>query len=287
MTDRPLFNAGAFGASRVEKAEPAPRDTTTFDPKALSARIEAERQAVVDLRTAPLGPVSAWSMSRLFDFESCPHSVYLAKVVKAPTPSGAAAERGTQVHEQIEGYIQGLHADITKEIQTFRGLYDKLREEFAEGRVEVEGDWGFDRNWGVTRWSAKDCWARMKLDALWHQSDTSALIVDHKTGRKFGNELKHNQQGMGYAIAAFARYPELEFVEVQFAYVDKAEELKGSYTRKQAELLRPMLTERADRMTTCTDFQPKPSFSACRWCPHKDIQEGAAEPACKYAYQGL
>lgn len=287
MTDRPLFNPGAFGASRVEKPEPAPRDTLAFNPVAIKARMEAERQAVVDLRTAPLGPVKAWSMSRLFDFESCPHSVYLSKVVGAPTPSGPAAERGTQIHNHIEGYIQGEHAEVIKEMQGFIKLIDTLREGYAEAKVEVEGDWGFTRTWEVTGWTAKDCWARMKLDAIWFESETSARVFDWKTGKKFGNELKHNQQGMGYAIAAFARYPQLEYVGTTFAYLDKHDELQGGYTRKQAELLRPMLTERADKMTTCTDFAPKPSFSACRWCPHKDIQEGATEPACQYAYQGL
>lgn len=287
MTDRPLFTPGAFGASRVEKPEPAPQDTTAFNPAAVNARLEAARQAVVDLRTAPLGPVGTWSMSRLFDFESCPHSVYLAKVCKAPTPSGPAAERGTQIHNHVEGYIQGEHADVIKEMQGFIKLIDLLRDEYAEARVEVEGDWGFNRQWQTTGWSAPDCWARMKLDAIWFESEQSAHVIDWKTGRKFGNELKHNQQGMGYAIAAFARYPQLEYVRIKFAYLDKNDELIGGYTRHQAELLRPMLTERADKMTTCTDFAPKPSFSACRWCPHKDIQEGNTEPACKYAYQGL
>lgn len=285
MTDRPTFNPAAFGSGRVTPVPSAGRtDTTAFDPKAITARMEAERQAVVDLRTAPLGPVGAWSMSRLFDFESCPHAVYLSKVEKMPTPSGEAAERGTRIHNHIEGYIQGEHADVIKEMQAFLPLIDQLRDGFAEARVEVEGDWAFDRTWGVTGWSAKDAWARFKLDAIQHESESSALVVDWKTGKKFGNELKHNQQGMGYAIAAFARYPALEFVQVQFAYLDKADELRGSYTRQQAELLRPMLEARADKMTTCTDFEPKPSFHACRWCPHAKVQEGRDEPACQWAY---
>jgi hypothetical protein len=602
--DRPTFNPGAFGSGKVAVEEkPFVRDTTAFNPAAISARFEAKAQQIIDLRTAPLGPVRAWSMSRLFDFENCPHAVYLSKVENMPSPSGPAAERGTAVHDHIEKYIQGEHADVIKEMSGFRPLIDLLRDEFAAARVEVEGDWAFDRTWNTTGWSAKDAWARFKLDAIHFQSDTSAKVIDwkglaldtrlptptgwttmadvqvgdqlfgsdgkpcavvgksevhhracyritfddtstvecddehlwetvtrgvistaeiaelrakgehvymsvatasdlpvtelpidpyilglwlgdgkhtsgeickpdaaiwdyvaergfetggdynqdndkstvrtvyglrkalrkagilgnkhipaiylrasyqqrldllrglmdsdgnanphrkqcvfttcdramsdavmellfslgqrpnqaittqrgfgktvtaypvhfrplnglqpfalprkadrvgdwgngrsdtrrvttvepiatvptqciavnspdntylctdrwlvtHNTGRKFGNELKHNQQGMGYAIAAFARYPELEFVEVQFAYLDKFDELRGSYTRQQAELLRPMLEERADKMTTCTDFEPKPSFHACRWCPHAKVQEGRDEPACKWA----
>ena len=284
MTERPTFNPGAFGAGKVTVA-PAERDTLQFDPGAIKAKFEAKEQAVVDLRTAPLGPVPQWSMSRLFDFESCPHAVYLTKVCKAPNPSGPAAERGTQIHNHIEGYIQGEHADVIKEMTGFLKLYNHLRDGFAEGRVEVEGDWAFDRQWVPTAWTAPNAWGRFKLDALEHQSETSAKVVDHKTGKKFGNELKHNQQGMGYAIAAFARYPRLEYVEVQFAYLDKNDELRGGYTRAQAELLRPGLTHRADLMTTATSFEPQPSFHACRWCPHAKVQEGFDEPACKWAHE--
>lgn len=280
------FNPGAFGSGKVVVEEkPFVLDTTAFNPGAIKAKFEAKQQALVDLRTAPLGPVGQWSMSRLFDYENCPHAVYLTKVCKAPNPSGPAAERGTQVHNHIEGYIQGEHADVIKEMHGFQKLIDHLRDGFANATVEVEGDWAFDRTWNVSGWSEPHTWARMKLDVLEHQSETSAKVIDWKTGKKFGNELKHNQQGMGYAIAAFARYPQLEFIEVQFAYLDKNDELRGSYTRRQAELLRPALTERADRMTTAQEFEPKPSFHACRWCPHAKVQEGFTEPACKWAHE--
>lgn len=602
MTDRPMFNPAGLKSGKVTPA-PVVRDDTPFNPAKLKEQQDAKKQALIDLRTAPLGLVPAWSMSRLFDYESCPHSVYLSKVAKMPTPSGAAAERGTQVHNHIEGYIQGEHSDVIKEMLGFQKLIDHLREGFANAKVEVEGDWAFTRDWVPTAWSAKDAWGRFKLDALEHQSDTSAKVIDwkglaldtplptptgwvtmgevqvgdrllgsdgapctvvgksqvhhrtcyrltfddttsvvcddehlwdviargvistaaiaklrqsgqqvyvpgnppielpeaelpidpyilglwlgdgkhtsgeickpdaaiwdyvaergfktgedisgggataktvyglrtllrtsgllgnkhipaaylrasyqqrldllrglmdsdgnanphrkqcvfttcdlalsnavmellfslgqrpnqavttqrgfgktvtaypvhfrpidglqpftlprkanrvgawgngrsavrrvtsieqidtvptqciavdsadntylcterwlvtHNTGKKFGNELKHNQQGMGYAIAAFARYPELEFVEVQFAYLDKNDELRGSYTRRQAELLQPGLTLRADKMTTATEFEPAPSFHACRWCPHAKVQEGYDEPACKWAHE--
>lgn len=595
-----MFNPGAWAPGKRELTPPE-RDTTVFDPASFKAKLVAEQQKVVDMRTAPLGPVGAWSMSRLFDFEECPHKVYLSKVEKAPTPSGEAAERGTRIHDHIEGYIRGDHETQIKEMQGFIKLIDQLRDEHAQGKAEVEGDWAFSREWVPTAWAAKDAWGRFKLDAIRFESDTSAVIIDwkglaldtklptptgwttmgevqegeqiiggdgkpctvvgksqvhhrpcykltfddtstvvcddehlwpttvhgvistadiaalheagehirmpvapqtelpeaelpidpyilglwlgdgkhssgeitkpdtaiwdyvserglttggdigtgcttktvyglraalrkagilrnkhipadylrashtqrldllqglmdsdgnanphrkqavfttcdsgmsnsvmqllfslgqrpnqavttqrgfgktvtaypvhfrpvgglnpftlprkrdridpawgdgrsavrrvtkvesvptvptqciavdspdntylcterwlvtHNTGRKFGNEMKHNQQGMGYSIAAFKRYPQLEYIDVKFAYLDKNDELKGSYTRQQAELLTPGLTERADRMTTCTNFEPKPSFFACRWCPHAKVQEGRDEPACKYA----
>ena len=282
--DKPMFNPAAFAAGKVTVPE-AVRDDTVFDPGAINKHREAKKQQLIDLRTAPLGPVPAWSMSRLFEFESCPYAVYLGKVEKMPSPSGSAAERGTKIHDHIEMYIRGEHTDVIKEMRGFIKLIDLMRDEYVEARCEVEGDWAFTRDWQVTEWSAKDAWARMKLDGLLHESATSAVIVDWKTGRKFGNEMKHNQQGMGYAIGSFRRYPELESVAVKFAYLDQNDELTGHYTRKQAELLEPGLTLRADKMTTCTEFEPKPSFHACRWCAFGKVQEGQDEPACKYHHE--
>ncbi|MFV1943446.1 PD-(D/E)XK nuclease family protein [Pseudomonas luteola] len=280
-----MFDPSAFAPRQtlsVKTPEPF-----AFDPAAIAAGIEAEKKAVIDLRTAPLGPVEAWSFSRLMDYEKCPYSVYLAKVCKAPTPSGPAAERGTKIHNAIEAYIKGESAEEIKEMRGFLPLIRDLREGYANATVEVEGDWAFTRNWQTTGWTSPDCWARIKLDVLVHESDTSARVIDWKSGKKFGNEIKHNQQGMTYAIGAFKRYPNLEFVKVEFDYVDKNDQLTNQYTRAQAELLEPMLTQRADTMTTAVKFDPKPSFSACRWCPHKDIQEGHDKPACEFYHEHL
>lgn len=282
MTDRPVFDPSAFGSGKVTPA-PVERDTTQFNPQAINAKMQEKKQQLIDLRTAPLGPIPTWSMSRLFDFEECPYKVYLSKVEKMPDPSGPAAERGTMIHEHIENYINGNHSDVIKEMHGFQKLIDQLRDGYNAGEVQLEGDWAVTRYWTPAEWNDEDAWGRFKLDAFHMESPTSAIVYDWKTGRKFGNEMKHNQQGMGYAISAFALYPELEFIKVKFVYLDKNDTLEGSYTRAQAELLRPGLTTRADKFTTCTDFEPKPSFHACRWCPHAKIQEGRDEPACRYA----
>lgn len=285
MEDRPLFNAANFAKPAVIRIADIPKDTLAFNPGAIKAKLEAERLAVVDLRSAPLGPLNAWSFSRLMEYESCPYSTYLAKVEKAPNPSGPAAERGTKIHTHIEGYIQGEHEEIIPEMKSFLPLINHLRDGYNEATVQIEGDWAFRRDWTVTGWTDQDCWARVKLDAIEFEGPTSANVIDWKTGKKFGNELKHNQQAMTYAIAAFYRYPELEYVSTKMAYLDKSDELTGSYTRAQAMMLAPMLTERADKLTTATKFPPKPSFQACRWCPHGKVQEGRERPACDFAYE--
>lgn len=280
------------------KAEP----TDTFNPAALKKEIrdkaEAEAKHHDDLLTRPLGVLKTWSFSRLMQYENCPYSVYLKSVEKAPDPSGEAAERGSLIHEHIEEYIQNMHDDLLGiqlpkpmkkvDLAPVEPLVERLRKGWIADKVKVEEDWGFDRQWSPTGWTAEDVWARMKLDAIDFETETSAVAYDWKSGRKFGNELKHNQQGMAYAIGAFMRYPKLEFVETQFVYVDvKEPPLKNQYTRERAMLLKPMFDRRANEMTTATTFPAKPSIYACKWCPHAKVQEGYDEPACAFRYQEL
>jgi hypothetical protein len=270
----------------------------SFNPETLKKRIYEVAQREEDMLTAPLGPVKTWSFSRLMNFENCPYSVYLKSVENAPDPSGIAAARGTLVHDHIESYIRAEHDDLTHvtvekgmkpvNLCPFVPMITNLREQWEAGKVEVEGNWGFKRDWEVTDFFGEDVWGRMKLDAIEFQDRTSALAIDWKTGQKFGNELKHNQQGMTYTIGAFMRYPKLQFIETRFVYLDQKDApLSNSYTRERAMLLMSMINKRANRMTTAVNFPPKPSMHACRWCPHAKTQEGYDEPLCAFRYQEL
>ncbi|WP_017430820.1 RecB family exonuclease [Vreelandella jeotgali] len=300
MTDQTFDPKNFKKPTTLNPEETKPADAgDTFNPAAIKGRMkaaaEAEEQRTTDLLTAPLGPVPTWSFSRLMQFESCPYSIYLKNVEKMPDPSGPAAERGTMIHEHIENFIQGEHDDLkglrlpagmkSVNLAPFEKIIGGLRSAYEEGRVGVEGNWGFTRDWTTTDFFGKDVWTRMKLDAIEFDSDTSARVHDWKSGRKFNNELKHNQQGMTYAIGAFMRYPELEFIETWFEYVDQNDRMSNTYTRERAMLLKPMIDRRANEMTTATKFPPKPSMHACKFCPHARVQEGFDEPACPYAYQ--
>lgn len=92
------------------------------------------------------------------------------------------------------------------------------------------------------------------------------FCVTHNTGRKFGNEVKHSGQAYTYAVSAFMRYPELEFVKAEFWYLDQGETLERKWTRAEAMLLLNRLTERAIKMTSATKSPAKPSDTACKWC---------------------
>lgn len=221
------------------------------------------------------GLVSAWSFSALKTFEKCPYETYLKSVKRLKEESSEAAERGTRIHDLAEGFVRGDIPDLPPELSKMSDNFDWLREQFLEGKVIMEEKWAYDREWQPCDWSSDIAWNRTKVDAMVFESPTSALIIDHKTGKRFGNELKHAEQLMIYAIVAFLRYPELQHIRVVNWYVDHNEKLERNYTREAAMMFLQRWTDRATAMTSCTDFPPKPSISNCKWCYYK--QSGACE----------
>tara|TARA_X000001036_G_scaffold439888_1_gene492898 strand:+ start:3046 stop:3795 length:750 start_codon:yes stop_codon:yes gene_type:complete len=216
-----------------------------------------------------LGPVRAWSYSTLKKYEDCPYSVYIAKVKKIVGESGPAAQRGTEIHQQAEDYVNGTLGKMPDTLHKFKDEFETLRRLYTEAKVELEGEWGFSLDWESVGWMQPNTWARIKLDALVNEDETSARVIDYKTGKKFGNEIAHGQQALLYAIATFMRYAHLEYIQTEMWYLDKQETTIKGYTRDQAMIFMPGIHQRAIAMTTAERFDPTPSKTACRWCDYR------------------
>jgi CRISPR/Cas system-associated exonuclease Cas4 (RecB family) len=223
-----------------------------------------------------LGDVRAWSYSALKVFEECPYRTYISRVKGVKEPSGPAADRGTQIHQEAEDYVNGTLGELPDSCKKFQDEFEELRSLYIDAKVELEGEWGFDLDWAPVGWMQKETWARIKLDALVQEDDTSARVIDYKTGKHFGNEIAHGQQGLLYAIGTFFRYPHLQFVQTEFWYLDHAKTTTKQYTREQAMVFAPGYHRRAVKMTTETEFAPTPSKNSCRWCSFRK----GDEPEC-------
>ena len=228
------------------------------------------------------GLVKAWSFSRLKNFESCAWRVYLTSVKKHKEESGEAAQRGTMIHQLGEDFAKCVIETLPAELKHFKNAFKRLRHRYQEGKVALEEDWGFDIDWAPTGWFDDNVWGRMKLDAFDREDETSAEVIDYKTGKKFGNELSHSSQAQLYAVGSFMRYPELQFIRARFFYLDipggpAENELVKNYSRERALLFLPKINERAIKLTSATEFDPSPSKYTCRWCPHRE------SGVCKWA----
>lgn len=235
--------------------------------------------------------LTSWSFSRLKDYERCPWMLWLKAGEKRDMShvDTTAMDRGSQIHQEAEDFVKG-EGDFTKNLAKFTDYFGALRLQYEAGDVVVEEDWGFDENWQPVGWFDPNVRCRMKLDnfritARNEEGDPVAGIpTDYKTGKKFGNEVSHGQQGQLYAIGSFMRMPTLERADVEFIYLDHGlTSAKKRYTREMAMRFLPMWQERADKMLNDREFRPKPNKINCKWCPFGP-QNG--DSSCEWGVDG-
>lgn len=228
--------------------------------------------------------IRAWSFSRLSDFEQCKLRAKLKYIDRIPEPERPlpkgktehANDRGTRIHDAGERFVRG-GVEFPEELEKFRAEFHELRDKYAKGEVSLEGEWAVNKDWEPVAWASRDAWARIKLDAFVRISKTHAVVIDYKTGRRFGNEVKHAEQTQLYQLAAFLRYPELEHIDVELWYLDQDELAPMRYTRAQGMRYFKNFNDRATVMTTTEDFPPSPNIFSCKWCPYGPKGTGDCE----------
>lgn len=217
--------------------------------------------------------LKSWSHSRLMDFESCRLKAWLKHGARIPDPRPSpAADRGTAIHTACEYYVQGK-ADITHEMRHFKDEFIALRRHFAAGNVSLEGEWGFSRDWKPVPYAG--AWLRMKADATVHLTPAHGVVVDYKSGKKFGNEIKHGEQLQLYSLAVFLREPKIELLTAELWYLDQNDLTQLTIKRQQA-IVRYLknFDKRGRMLTDCTKWMPTPNALSCKWCPYKPEKFG-------------
>lgn len=133
---------------------------------------------------------------------------------------------------------------------------------------------------GKTFWYWVPTWLRLKLDALVFHDDKTATVIDFKSGRKFGNEVKHGEQCQLYQLVTFLRYPQLETVYAELWYLDQppgANVTSVKYTRSQGLRFRSSFERRGRKLTSCTDFPANPNRFSCKYCPYGPWEGGTGD----------
>lgn len=288
-----LFDPSKYNTKPVNEAKPADQPKSgLFNPKAAFEKLAAQKEEEARnallakdptrlAKPSVMGPVPTWSFSALKRFEACPHAIFLARVEKIKEKDGPAAERGSMIHQQAEDFVQGKVDELPPLLKKVEKRAIELRDRFERKPflMTIEENWAFTTSWTPTEWVGPETWARQKLDVFYKDSPASAVILDWKSGKKFGNELKHGEQGLHYAIGAFMKYPELDIIQTEFAYTDHGEYLKKIFNRERAMLHLPKIHERAIFMTTTTSFPPKPSKANCKYCSYRESGD------CDYAVE--
>lgn len=225
--------------------------------------------------------LKTWSHSRINVFETCKRRAKLAYIDKIPEPKRPlppgktehANDRGTRLHDAAEKFIKG-GVELVPELHKFHKEFHKARTLYERKQASTEGDWGFDRNWNPVAWMSSDVWCRIKCDLVVLMDKHTAITIDYKSGKRFGNEIKHGEQMQIYTIGTLFRWPGVTHVTTELWYLDLDEIVSITYRRDQGMRLINNYERRADLMTICEDFPPSPSRFACKWCPYKPVEYG-------------
>lgn len=228
--------------------------------------------------------ITAWSYSRLTIFEQCKLRAKLSYVDRIPEPerplppgkSEHANDRGQRIHDAAELYVS-RDIELIPELRHFQPEFVRLRELYKQGKVSLEGEWAVDEEWEPVAWRSDKAWARIKLDAFVRLSKTHAVVIDYKSGQRYGNEIKHAEQCQLYQLAAFLRYPELEVIDVELWYTDQNELTHMRYTRAQGLRFFNNFNNRGTVITTATEFPANPNIFSCKWCPYGPRGSGHCE----------
>jgi hypothetical protein len=218
--------------------------------------------------------IKSWSYSSLSLYEKCAYAAKLKHIDKAPEGENKWATRGTELHEAAEQFVKAETPLLAEGLTSFAPEFAKLRELYMGATVSVEGEWAHTNKWEPTSWRGEDAWVRLKLDYFVQLDKYTGLVVDVKSGRKFGNEIKHAEQGQLYTGAVALRYPDIKQIITEFWYIDQNDITQVKYTREHAVKFITNFDKRARKMTTDTQFKANPSIFTCKWCPYRPETAG-------------
>lgn len=219
--------------------------------------------------------INSWSISRWQVFEQCQYRAKLQWLDKIPDlQPKTAADRGSAIHLEGENYVLGKGV-LTHNLRHFAPDFTALKTHADAGRVICEEEWGFDRNWRPCAY--KTAWLRLKCDAVCHLTKQHAVVIDYKTGKRFGNEIKHAIQLQLYAVCALIRYPDIEQVTCELWYLDQNELSSFVLHRKQLPKYLAIFDKKGRQFTETTKFKANPNIVTCKYCPYHPDRQGNCE----------
>lgn len=215
-------------------------------------------------------PITAWSYSRLSTYQKCPRQFKYKVVDRLPEPPNPAFEKGNRLDKMAESFVLGKITGMPKELRPFAKEMRELKRQMAT----PQHDLSVARNWSPsysTDWNR--VWCRSKLDAT-VVHDRDAVVIDYKTGRIY--EDAHEMQGKLYATCAFAHFPDVQTVDVEFWYFDQDATLPFSYERAEFDGLKKYWEKAVLPMFRDRRYEPNPG-DACLWCPFSKSKNGPCE----------
>lgn len=224
----------------------------------------------------------ALSHSRLSDFNECALRFKLKYLDKAFPQEDASKSphlvRGGNVHKALENYVvkkrsgqASIPPSSLPEVESTKPLIDNLFALYDD--VMPEAQLAVNDKWEQVEWFAPDAYYRAIIDAI-AQSETTALIIDYKTG-KIRDYAGYGGQLHLTAAMVMSVFPQYQEVAASYLYVDH----KKSYMVKFQKEERPALVQFFDKESVKVNsekaWSAKPNDN-CGYCQ-------ATKAQCKHS----
>ena len=207
-------------------------------------------------------------------YRSCPYHArlrYLERIPQPESPPDAPNMRGLRLHDSSEHFIRD-GAPLCKELLPLEEQYNALITARASGQIQVEAEQRdyFDANWQPCE--KGDHWLIVIKDIA--VTGAMNLTIDLKSGRKFGNEVKHFGQVQLYAVTEWIKDSGYQEYTAELWYPDVKEIVTHVFTEPKLEQARANLDLEVSVMMKDRIHQPRPNKVTCRYCPYSPRGNG-------------
>lgn len=229
-------------------------------------------------KAAGLPRITAWSPSRLYDYEACPRKAKYKIIDRLPDPGNAAMQRGTELHSQAEGYINGSISKLHPELKGVAKVLKAYRQEFKADAVRLELKLAFDAKWAPVDYFDKSVWLRMKVDLIHFLEGGKLHVIDWKTGRFKPDDVGYSDQLNLYAVSALSADHGTE-ATAALVFTDHGEVVEkpeGTVHMDALKQQQKKWTNRVQFMLNDTIYEPRPGRQ-CSWCPFSKSKGGPCD----------
>ena len=221
-----------------------------------------------------------WTISALKDYETCPLKYQYSYLFDAddwrrlgykvvPDKGSPAMQRGTDIHESIEHYLDGTSPALHPEIGPAWAIQIHNLKDIG---AVPEQQWELEEGWHP--FEGGPVWLRLKMDAHYHLDSTSLALIDFKTGKPYPANM---EQVEVYALAAFAMFDNVQEVHGALWYLDGDEPDEKTFKRSQASKLARKWEQRANALLKAKDYPPRRN-RFCNWCAYNKAKGGPCQP---------
>jgi DNA helicase-2/ATP-dependent DNA helicase PcrA len=229
------------------------------------------------------------SYSKLITFEKCPLKYKFSYLYKIPSPSVAAANFGTSVHETLNHFYESLQKGAKASLDYLKELYEKNWIPYGydsrahhntrkKQGVEILENYfkSHENNWVIPEMLEKpfnlkigDYVFNGRIDRIDKLDDGTYEVIDYKTGKlKKNQNLDKDLQLSLYALACRDVYG-IEASKLSLYFLEDNE--KHSTTRgiEDLEKAQTEICKKTDALMK-SNFQATPGF-ACKFCEYRLI----------------